>query len=144
MIAPDQYSVYMYHVGYGSYQAFIKNLSADADFVRVMVGYTELVRGKRIGRMTYSVIITPLQPKNEPVHLFNLYKPSEMNRRTWVAFEAVKRGKKRVVVGAFMALSPAPSKWRTTIGSLTDLNIRMINSLKTVEQMQNQQELIKS
>ena len=142
-VTPEQYGVYLYCVGNGSYQAFIKNISADADFVRLMVGHTELLHGKRVSRVTYSVTISPLQPQNEHVHIDTLYKWNEVNRRTWVAFEAVKRGngKKNYVVGTFMTLSPAPSKWRTRVGSLTDLNIRTINSLKSIDQAPDQQEL---
>ena len=143
IITPEQYGVYLYCVGNGTYQAFIKNVSADADFVRLIVGHTELSHGERVSRVTYSVTISPLQPQNDHVHIAPLYKRHETNRRTWVAFEAVKRGngKKNYVVGTFMALSPTPSKWRTTVGSLTDFDIRIINSLKSIDQAPNQQEL---
>ena len=139
--SPTDYRVYYYYVGSGCYQLFIKNVSADADFVRIVTGYTGSVHGKRTIHITRQWIISPLQPKDDHVHLIDITKQSTANCRMWVAFEAVKRGKKNTTVGAFIALSPTPSKWRTTIGSLTDFEIRPIESLKSIENVQDQQEL---
>lgn len=139
--SPTDYRVYYYYVGSGCYQLFIKNVAADADFVRIVTGYTGLTHGKRVVRITRRWIITPLQPKDDHVHLIDTTKQSTTNYRMWVAFEAVKRGKKNTVIGTFMALSPPPSKWRTAIGSLTDFDIRAIESLKSVEMLQGQHEL---
>ena len=142
--SPTDYRAYYYHVGSGCYQLFIKNVSADADFVRIVTGYTGMQHGKRVVRITRQWIISPLQPKDDHVHLIDTTKQSTTNYRMWVAFEAVKRGKKNTVVGTFMAASPAPSKWRKTIGSLTDFEVRAIETLKSIENVQDQHELATS
>ena len=51
------------------------------------------------------------------------------NRRAWVAFETVKRnkGKKSTGIGAFIALSPNQSKWRTAIGSTTAFEVKALD-----------------
>lgn len=139
--SPTDYRVYYYHVGSGCYQLFIKNVAAEADFVRIITGYTGMHHGKRVVRITRQWIISPLQPKDEHVHLIDITKQSTAKYRMWVAFEAVKRGKKNTVVGTFIALSPAPSKWRTTIGSLTEFKIQPIESLKSIEFAPGQHEL---
>lgn len=123
-ILPTDYSVYLFHTGRGDHQLFIKNMSADADFIRVMVGCTELVHGKRVGQILDQWIITPLQSHNEPVHIGNMNRSSYKSKRAWVVFEAVRRGKKNETVGAFFALSPRPSAWRTKIGGLTYFDIK--------------------
>ena len=122
-IRPQDYSVYLYHVGSGNYQLFIKNVSADADFIRIITGYTQMTRGKRTGTIMNQWIITPLRPENEYVHIGDLSRRSYKSRRLWVAFEAVERGKKNMTVGVFAALSPHPSSWRTKVGALTHLDI---------------------
>ena len=99
-------------------------MSADADFIRVMIGYTELVQGKRVGKMLNQWIITPLQPRSEHVHLGDIKRVAYKSKRLWVAFEAVKRGKKNTTVGIFFAMSPRPSTWRTTTGALTHFAIK--------------------
>ena len=139
--SPTDYRVYYYHVGSGCYQLFIKNVSADADFIRIVTGYTSMQHDKRIVRITRQWIISPLQPKDDHVHLIDITKQSTANCRMWVAFEAVKRGKKNTTVGAFIALSPAPSKWRKPIGSLTDFEVRAIETLKSIETTQEAHEL---
>lgn len=128
-ITPQDYSVYLYHIGSGNHQLFIKNVSADADFIRVITGYTQMTRGKRMGTIMNQWIITPLRPENEHVHLGNIARRSYKSQRLWVAFEAVKRGKKNVTVGTFVALSPQPSTWRTKTGALTHFDIKSGNNL---------------
>jgi hypothetical protein len=55
-------------------------------------------------------------------------------KRPWVAFEAVKRSKpKNKTLGSFIALTPAISKWRTTIGSTTYFDIKAIDSVRSLE-----------
>lgn len=122
-ITPQDYSVYLCHTGCGNHQLFIKNVSADADFIRVITGYAQMTRDKRTGTIMNQWIITPLRPENEHVHLGNIARRSHKSQRLWVAFEAVKRGKKNVTVGVFAALSPPPSSWRTKVGALTYLDI---------------------
>jgi hypothetical protein len=129
-LAPADYSIYFTHIGGGYQQLFIKNISAEADFIRIILGYTELVRGKREGKLINSWIISPLKPDGEHVFLYGLPKQLLTNRRMWVAFEAVRRGRKNSVVGSFMALSPIESKLRKTIGASTYFDIKLIESIK--------------
>lgn len=128
-IKPQDYSVYLYHVGSGDHQLFIKNVSADADFIRVITGYTQMTRSKLTGAIMSRWIITPLRPENEHVYLGNVARQSHKSQRLWVAFEAVKRGKKNTTVGTFIALSPQPSTWRTKTGALTRFDIKSGNNL---------------
>ena len=139
--SPTDYRVYYYHVGSGCYQLFIKNVSANAEFVRIVTGYTEMTHGKRTMHITRQWIISPLRPKDDHVHIIDITKQLMSDKRMWVAFEAVKRGKKNTAVGTFLALPPALSKWRTAIGSLTDFEIRPIESLKNLEIAPEQHEL---
>jgi hypothetical protein len=125
-LAPTDYSIYFTHIGGGYQQLFIKNISAEADFIRIILGYTELVRGKREGKVINSWIISPLKPEGEHVFIYSLPKYLLANRRMWVAFEAVRRGHKNVVVGSFMALSPTASRLRKTIGASTYFEIKSI------------------
>src|SRR5680860_1660834 len=129
-ITPNDYSIYFTHVGSGYQQLFIRNISAEADFIRIILGYTELVRGKREGKVIKSWIISPLKPDSEHVFLYGLPKYLLANRRMWVAFEAVKRGRKNIVVGSLMALSPTASRLRKTIGASTYFDIRLVESIK--------------
>lgn len=140
--SPTDYRVYYYHVGSGCYQLFIKNVSADADFIRIVTGYTSGKHGKRMMYITRQWIISPLKPADDHVHITDLTKQSMSGKRMWVAFEAVRRGKKNTAIGKFMALSPPPSKWRTAIGSLTDFEIQPIESLKSIEIAPEQYELV--
>lgn len=139
--SPTDYRVYYYYVGSGCYQLFIKNVSADADFVRIVTGYTEMAHNEQTMHITRQWIISPLQPTDDHVHIVTITKQSMSGKRMWIAFEAVKRGKKNTTVGAFIALSPTPSKWRTAIGSLTDFDVRAIESLKSIELAPEQHEL---
>lgn len=139
-ITPADYSIYFTHIGGGHQQLFIKNISAEADFIRIILGYTELVRGKREGKIINSWIISPLKPEGEHVYLYGLPKRLLANRRMWVAFEAVKRGRKNVVVGSCMALSPVVSRFRKTIGASTYFDIKMIESARFLEMIKLQQQ----
>lgn len=140
-VLSSDYSVYLYNVDTVTYQAFIKNDSADVDFIRLTIGVTTIVNGKRTAQITRQVIITPLQPSNEHVHIGNVNRLMATKHRMWAAFEAVKRGKKNVTVGTFVALSPPPSKWRKTVGSLTPFEIRPIDTIKTIEQAMAQERI---
>lgn len=126
-ITPNDYSIYLTHVGSGYQQLFIRNISAEADFIRIILGYTELVRVKREGKVINSWIISPLRVDGEHVYLYGLPKHLLANRRIWVAFEAVRRGRKNIVVGSFMALSPTASKLRKTVGASTYFDIKSVN-----------------
>lgn len=89
-----------------------------------MVGDIGLTRGKRVGRILNEWIITPFQPQNEHVYLGNMKRSAYKSKRVWVAFEAVRRGKKNETVGTFVALSSRPSMWRTKMGALTHFDIK--------------------
>jgi hypothetical protein len=132
-LVPTDYSIYFTHIGGGYQQLFIKNISADADFIRIILGYIELVRGKREGKVINSWIISPLKSDGEHVYLYGLPKQWLSNRRIWIAFEAVKRGRKNSVVGSFMSLSPTTSKLRETIGASTYFDIKPIESIKVID-----------
>ena len=60
-IEPSDYSVYFLNTGHGTYQVFIKNISADADFVRLMIGDTTMEHGKRVGHIARRMTISPLK-----------------------------------------------------------------------------------
>lgn len=144
-ITPDDYSVYCYYMGSDTYQLFINNVSADAGFVRIILGYTEMEHGRRVGHIERQWIISPLRPDTEHVYIDTITTHTIARRRVWLAFEAVEHGSKRhESVATLLALSPAPSKWRKKIGSLTDFNIRIVDSLKTVGELQNHRGLTES
>lgn len=128
------FSVYLTYIGYDRYQAFIKNNAFGSDFIRIIVGYTEMTSGKRIGRVTGSWIISPLKPDTDQVLIQEIHKRAAYGKRLWVAFEAVKRSKpKSKTAGCFIALAPTMSSWRKTIGSTTNFDIKVIDSLKSLE-----------
>ena len=125
------YSVYLTSIGNDNYQMFIKNNTSEADFVRIIIGYTEMVTGKRVGRVVDSWIISPLKSSNEHVVIQQINKREVLGKRPWIAFEAVQRSKpKNTTIGCYIALSPVPSRWRKAIGSVTYLDIQAIESLK--------------
>lgn len=128
------FSVYLTSIGNDHYQMFIKNNASEADFIRIIIGYTEMFRGERLGWVADSWIISPLQSSSEAVFIRPVHKQMVHGRRLWVAFEAVKRSKPRdTAVGCFVALSPNGSRWRTTIGSSTDFNIHTVDSIRSLE-----------
>ena len=135
--------VYLYCVGDGRYQVFIKNNSSDADFVRLAIGYAKRSNGKYTMQFDREWIISPLTRSDDHVYIADITKQSMAGRRIWVAFEGAKRssGKKNSVVGTFIALASAPSKWHATVGSLTNFHIRAINPLGTISQTPNLHEL---
>ena|SRR3990167_10635597 len=128
------FSVYLTCIGNVYYQMFVKNNNSDADFIRIIMGYTEMIGRERVGRVTKSWIISPLQSSSEAVFVQPVHKQMMHGKRLWVAFEAVKRSKPRsTTVGCFISLSPNLSRWRTTIGSSTFCDIRTIDSLKGLD-----------
>lgn len=128
------YSIYFISIGRESYQLFIKNLSADSDFIKIVIGITEMMHGERKSKIIRSLIISPLQPGGDQIFIQELSKSWMKGRRFWVAFEARKRiGRKNISVGSFLALSPNTSKWRKTIGSATLFELRSIDSIKSIE-----------
>jgi hypothetical protein len=128
------FSIYLTHIENNYYQIFIKNDASEADFVRIILGYTEMAGGKRTGQVIRSWIISPLKSTDESVYIHNARKRALYGKRPWIAFEAVKRGKpKNKTLGSFIALAPVTSKWRKTIGSTTNFDIRAIDSLKSLE-----------
>ncbi len=127
----QDYSVYLTSIGCGRYQVFIKNISSSADFVRIIIGYTGIKNGERVGRMVREWIISPLKAENPAVFVEEIYQNELHAKRFWVAFQAVKRTKpKNIPLGIFAALSPTPSKWFKTIGSTTPFNIESVGSAK--------------
>ncbi len=128
------FTVYLTSIGNNNYQMFIKNIRSETDFIRIIIGYTEMVSGKRAGRIADSWIISPFQLDSEKVFIQQVNKQMLYGRRLWVAFEAVKRSKpKNETTGCFIALSPSMSSWRKTIGADTYFELKAIDSLRTVE-----------
>lgn len=121
------FSVYLTYIGNDNYQMFIKNESFDSDFIRIIIGYTEMLSGKRIGKVGRRWIIAPLKPNSEQVFLQQVSKVTVRGKRLWVAFEAVKRAKpSNRTLRSFVALSPPAGKWLQTIGSNTHLKVQMV------------------
>lgn len=125
--ASGGFAVYLYCVGNGRYQVFIKNNSSDADFVRLATGYAKRSNGKYTMRLDREWIISPLTVNDEHVYIADVTKRDLAGQHIWVAFEAVKRSKKNIVIGTFLVLSPTPSKWRTAIGSMTIFESSLID-----------------
>lgn len=120
------YQLKLTYIGSGSWQLFITKLDDLSDFVRVIYGVTEQQGGAARKLYIYrSYIISP-GPDNEPVFIHQFDDSTMKNRRVWVALETVKRSKSKhgTSIGTFIALSPVQSKWRTTIGSATNLDIQ--------------------
>lgn len=129
------FSVYLNYIGNNHYQIFIKNHDSEADFVRIIIGYSEIVKGERTGRVVEGWIVSPLKSSGEHVFIQQINKQMMFGKRSWVAFEAIRLGKPRnTTSGCFIALSPALSRWRKTIGSTTYLDIKTIDSLKSLEE----------
>lgn len=125
---PD-FSVYLTYIGNDNYNMFVKNKASEADFIRIIIGYTETVKGERVGQVVNSWIISPLKSSDEHVFIQQANKHAMYGKRPWVAFEAVKRSNpKNITIGSLIALSPTPSRWRRTVGSTTYFDIQPINS----------------
>jgi hypothetical protein len=136
------FSVYLTSIGNDNYQMFIKNNRSETDFIRIIIGYTEMISGKRVGKVANSWIISPLQPDSEKVFIQQINKRMVYRRRLWVAFEAVKRSKpKNKTTECFIALSPSMSSWRKTIGADTYFELKVIDSLRTVEKSAELQQI---
>lgn len=130
----NPYSVYATCVTPNHYQVFVRNISHEAEFIRLIIGYTEMKNGERVGKVQNSWIVSPLTPQDEPVFVQAIYKQHMSSRRLWVAFEAVKRSKPRnTTISSFFALSPVASKWRSTIGSPTYFEIIQFESIRSIE-----------
>ncbi len=128
------FSVYLTYIGNDNYQMFIKNNASEADFVRILIGYTEMVKEEQIGRVVDSWIISPLKNTDEHVFIQQTNRRTMLGKRPWVAFEAVQRSKpKNTTIGCYIALALAQSRWRKTIGSTTDFDIKAIDSLISLE-----------
>lgn len=128
------YAIYITYIGNGTYQTFIKNNASKADFIRIIIGYTEIIHGKRVGKVSRSWIISPLKSSDEPVFIQGVNQLLMRGRRMWIAFESMKRHKpKAIPLGSFVALSTITSKWRTTVGSSTHFDIKSIDSIKSLE-----------
>lgn len=128
------FSVYLTSIGNDSHQMFIKNNTFYSDFIRVIIGYTEIESGRRVGNVADSWIISPLKSTNEPVFIQSTNKQMMHGKRIWVAFEAIQRDKpKNKTLGSFMALSPTVGTWRSKIGATTKLELRSIKSFKSLE-----------
>lgn len=123
------YSLRLTSIGNGSWQLFLDKMDDSSDFVRIVYGVTEQVGGgKREFKVIRKYIISP-GPSKDPTFMYQFEEFMMKNRRVWIAFEAVKRvkNKRGVGTGAFIALSPVQSKWHTTIGSTTALEIKPID-----------------
>lgn len=128
------FSVYLTSIGSDNYQMFVKNNASEADFIRIIIGYTEMIRGERTGRIVDTWIISPLKSSDNHVFIQQTNKRAMHGKRPWVALEAVKRDKPRsTTIGGFIAVSPVASKWRSTIGSSTQFAIKPLGSIPTIE-----------
>lgn len=123
------FAVYLYCVGDGRYQVFIKNNSSDTDFVRLAIGYAKRSNDKYTMQLDREWIISPLTADDEHVYIADVTKRNLAGQRIWVAFEAVRRGKKNVTTGVFLALSLTHSEWRTSTGSQTIMDIQALEPL---------------
>lgn len=122
------YKLKLTSIGSGSWQMFIDKINNTSDFVRIIYGVTEQIGGgTRNFKVLRKYIISPASGK-DTVFVFQFEEFMMKNRRAWVAFEAVKRnkGKKGTSIGTYIALSPAQSKWQTSIGSTTPIEIKQL------------------
>ncbi len=132
----NDFSVYLTAIGGGGYNAFIQNNSSDADFIRIIIGYTEIFGGKRTAKVINSWIISPLQSSCDPVFIQRIHQSMMNGRRVWIAFESMKRNKPRAIpLKSFVALTPVSSKWKKTIGSSTNCDIQPIDSVKRLDHL---------
>ena len=134
------FAVYLYCVGDGRYQVFIKNNSADADFVRLAIGYAKRSNGRYIMQLDREWIISPLTVNDEHVYIADVTKQNLTGLRIWVAFEGVKRERKNITTGTYFVLSSLASRWPTSVGSLTGFEICMLQVSKNIKLLQNRQE----
>lgn len=126
--------IYLTYIGNDDYHIFIKNNSSEANFIRIIVGYTEIIKSERTGQVLRSWIISPLKSTNEHSFVGSISKDSMRGKRLWIAFEAVKHNKpKNTTIQSFMSLSSVVSKWRRTIGSTTHFEVQQITSIRGIE-----------
>lgn len=131
----NEYSVYMTCIGGGNHQIFIKNLNAESEFIRIVIGYSYL--GKRISaRISDIWIISPLKTDDEPVFIQSLNVNASRGARIWVLFQSMKRNKlKSIPLDIYVATpSSAISRWRTRIGSITHLTVHKQSGIKDLNE----------
>jgi hypothetical protein len=122
------YDLKLTSIGSNTWQLFLTKTNESSDYVRIVYGVTEQVGGgARSFETLRSYIIVPNET-GEQVFMLAVEEHMMKNRRVWAAFETVKRnkGKRGISVGTYIALSPMQSKWRTTIGSATSLDIKPV------------------
>jgi hypothetical protein len=124
---PEDYKIYLTSIGSGRYQLFIDNISADSDFIRIIVGTANHNGNTLSGDALFRRIISPLKPECEQVFMHEFSAVFMRTRRVWVIFESLKQ---RKVQSTFIALSPSASKWRKTIGSRSNLDIQTIDKIE--------------
>lgn len=131
------YNLKLTSIGSSSWQLFISKLDDSSDYVRIVYGITEQVGGKnRTFEILRKVVISPPNNDSDPVFMGNFHEYIMKNCRVWAAYQTVKRhkGKKGEGVATYIALSPAQSKWRSSIGSTTNLDIKELD-IKYFEQL---------
>lgn len=123
----DEFRLYLTSIGKKRHQLFIKNKSAETDFARVTVGAITHNGTTLTGKVLFARTISPLQAAGQQVFLQEFHDNSLRACRIWVIFEAVKRPE---LTTTFVALSPPTSKWLSTIGTQTPLDIQLVVDAK--------------
>lgn len=123
------YSIKLTSIGSDAWQLFVTKLDDSSDFTRIVYGITEQVGGsKRTFGILRKLILVP-EKNHDQIFVYQFEEYMMKNRRVWIAFQTVKRnkGKRGTDIGTYIALSPAQSKWWTSIGSSTDLEIKPLD-----------------
>lgn len=132
------YSIYLTYITSDQYQVFIKNIFSDADFIRIIIGYSEMHNGKRVGRVSNKWILSSISPSDEPIFIQEVNKRMMSGRRMWVTLQSMKRHKPRSIpIQMYLATSPPVSKWRTKIGAATHFEVKAVNSVRELELAKN-------
>jgi len=128
------YSIYLTCIGSDQYQVFIKNISSDADFIRIIIGYSEMCNGKRVGWVSNKWILSSVSLSDEPIFIQAVNKRIMSGRRVWVTLRSMKRQRPRSIpIQMYVAASPPASKWRTKIGASTYFEVKVVNSVEELE-----------
>ncbi|MGV9001335.1 MAG: hypothetical protein ACOH18_00040 [Candidatus Saccharimonadaceae bacterium] len=125
------YSNYVTSTGNGQYQSFIKNNASTADFVRIIIGYTEMRDGKKVAWISDRWILSSISIGDEPIFIQSINKHTMNGRRMWVTLQSMKRHKHQSIpLQMYVATSPPVSKWRTKIGASAQFVLKTVSTQK--------------
>lgn len=132
--SPYAFKIRLLCVGKNEYLLFIKDESSKSDYIRLSFGYADSVNQKsRIAKILQEYICEPKMENGTFLGKFN--SVDFKNKKLWIIFETVRRQKNKRgdALERFVGLSPPQSKWKTSIGSYSDFELKKL-SIQEFEQ----------